>query len=45
LSSLRPPDLESRFSALCQVLVSKGIVTEAELAEALKQVDGKPSES
>jgi hypothetical protein len=38
LSSLRPPDLESRFSALCQVLVSKGIVTEAELAEALKKL-------
>jgi hypothetical protein len=38
LSSLRPPDLEARFSALCQVLVSKGIVTEAELAEALKKL-------
>jgi hypothetical protein len=38
LSSLRevsPPDLEQRFKALCQVLVTKGIVTEAELMEAL----------
>jgi hypothetical protein len=36
LSSLRePPDLELRFRALCQVLVNKGIVTEAELLEAL----------
>jgi hypothetical protein len=38
LSSLRPPDLEARFSALCQVLVSKGIVSEAELADALKKL-------
>ena len=36
LSSLRePPDLDARFKALCQVLVNKGIVTEAELLEAL----------
>ena len=39
LSTLRPPDLETRFSALCQVLVSKGIVTDAELADALKKLD------
>lgn len=46
LASLAPaPDLEARFVALCQVLIRKGVVTEAELAEALKQVDGKPSES
>lgn len=39
-------DLEVRFAALCQVLVAKGIVTEAELAEALRKLDaGKPSES
>jgi len=38
LSSLRPPDLEARLTALCQVLVSKGIVTEAELADALKKL-------
>jgi hypothetical protein len=38
LSSLRPPDLETRFDALCQVLIGKGIVTEAELAEALKKL-------
>jgi hypothetical protein len=36
LSSLREPqELEHRFRALCQVLVNKGIVTEAELLEAL----------
>lgn len=40
------PDLEARFVALCQVLISKGIVTEAELAEALRKIDpGKASES
>jgi hypothetical protein len=33
---LVPPDLETRFRALCQVLVTKGVVSEAELAEALK---------
>jgi hypothetical protein len=33
---LVPPDLETRFRALCQVLVAKGVVSEAELAEALK---------
>ena len=38
LSALIPlgPDLELRFGALCQLLVTKGIVTEAELATALK---------
>ena len=47
LASLVPaPDLEARFVALCQVLVGKGLVTEAELAEALKKLDpGKPSDS
>jgi type II secretion system (T2SS) protein E len=35
------PDLEVRFVALCQVLVKKGLVTEEELAEALKKVQGK----
>jgi hypothetical protein len=36
LSALREsPDLELRFRALCQVLVTKGIVTEVELLEAL----------
>ncbi|HEY5944460.1 MAG TPA: hypothetical protein VIV40_03175 [Kofleriaceae bacterium] len=41
-----PPTLDARFAALCQVLINKGIVTEAELAEALKKLDsGKPSES
>ena len=39
LQSLVPPgpDVEQRFTALCQLLVTKGLVTEAELAEALKK--------
>ncbi|HEY5926834.1 MAG TPA: hypothetical protein VIV11_34340 [Kofleriaceae bacterium] len=47
LSSLVPaPDLEARFNALCQVLIGKGVVTEAELAEAIKKLDSsKPSDS
>ncbi len=47
LTSLGPPpaELERRLAALITVLQQKGLVTEAELAEALKQVDGKPSES
>ena len=47
LSALLPPsaDLEVRLTALVQVLQQKGLVTEAELAEALKKLDGKPSES
>jgi hypothetical protein len=42
MAALVPPDhdLEARFRALCQLLVGKGLVTEAELAEALKR-DGK----
>ncbi len=36
------PDLEQRFAALCQVLVTKGVVSEAELAEALQKLQGKP---
>jgi hypothetical protein len=46
LSSLRPPsDHELRLIALCQVLVAKGVITEAELAEALRKLDGKPGPS
>jgi type II secretion system (T2SS) protein E len=47
LSSLGPATtLEARFGALCQVLINKGIVTEAELTDVLKKVDsGKPSDS
>ncbi len=41
LISLQAPDLEARFAALCQVLAAKGIVTEAELAEALRKADSK----
>jgi len=32
------PDLDLRFLALCQVLVKKGLVTEAELADALREL-------
>jgi hypothetical protein len=35
-----PDDLEARYSALIAVLVGKGLVTEAELAEALKKLKG-----
>jgi hypothetical protein len=39
MSMLQPPvdaeSLEAKFTALCQLLVTKGLVTEAELAEAL----------
>jgi hypothetical protein len=43
VASLRPPvpdDLESRLGALVAVLVGKGLVTEAELAEALRKLKG-----
>jgi hypothetical protein len=39
--SANDPDLEARFVALCQVLVKKGIDPETELADALKEIDGK----
>lgn len=39
------PDLEERFAALCQLLVAKGLVTEAELAEALRKLRPKSSDS
>jgi len=47
LSSLVPaPDIEARFMALCQVLISKGVISETELADALRKIDtGKPSDS
>jgi hypothetical protein len=46
VASLVPvPDLEVRFVALCQILIAKGVVTEAELADALKKLDAKPSDS
>ena len=38
LDSMKPdPGIEQRFAALCQLLISKGVVTEAELHEALKK--------
>ncbi|HSN24867.1 MAG TPA: hypothetical protein VLT45_01240 [Kofleriaceae bacterium] len=40
LSSLAPdPGIEAKFAALCQLLVKKGVVTEAELLDALKKSD------
>ncbi|MGE5186859.1 MAG: hypothetical protein ACM31C_32630 [Acidobacteriota bacterium] len=42
MEATRPaPDLEQRFAALCQVLVQKGVISEAELAEALQKLLGK----
>jgi hypothetical protein len=47
LAQLVPaPDIHAQFMALCQVLIAKGVVTEAELADALKKLDtAKPSDS
>jgi len=40
LSSMAPdPSLESKFAALCRLLIKKGVVTEAELLDALKKSD------
>jgi hypothetical protein len=40
LQAMGPDDLEARFVALVSLLLAKGLVTEAELAEALRK--GKP---
>jgi hypothetical protein len=40
LQAMGPDDLETRFVALVSLLLAKGLVTEAELAEALRK--GKP---
>src|SRR5262249_11390633 len=40
LAATAPDDLEARLAALVSVLVGKGVLTEAELAEALRK--GKP---
>ncbi len=45
LSALVEPDLEARFKALCQVLVSKGIVTTTELADALEKLESQKSKA
>jgi hypothetical protein len=38
LDSMKPdPGVEAKFAALCQLLIAKGLVTEAELVEALKK--------
>jgi hypothetical protein len=39
LSSLMESDIDAKFAALCALLVKKGVVTEAELAETLKKSD------
>ena len=39
LVSLLGPDLDARFVALCQLLVKKGVISETELAEALKKTE------
>jgi hypothetical protein len=39
LTGLVGPDLEQRFVALCQLLVKKGVLSEAELVDALKRTD------
>jgi type II secretion system (T2SS) protein E len=40
LTSMAPdPGIEQKFAALCRLLVSKGVLTEAELIEALKKSD------
>ena len=45
MAALVPPDhdhdIEAKFRALCHLLVAKGVVSESELAEALKRPDGK----
>jgi hypothetical protein len=41
-SLIPPPDLEVRFVALCQLLIAKGVVTELELTEMLKKLEGRP---
>jgi len=40
-----PSDLEDRFAALCQLLVAKGLVTEEELAEVVRKLPPKSSDS
>jgi hypothetical protein len=35
-------DLEARFAALCQLLVTKGVISESELADVLKKLTAKP---
>jgi hypothetical protein len=39
LSSLVESDIDAKFAALCALLVKKGVVSEAELAETLKKSD------
>ena len=42
LATLTAPDLELRFQGLCQLLVKKGLISEAELEEALQSIPVKP---
>jgi hypothetical protein len=41
LIALLPPDLDARVAALCSLLVKKGLISEAELAEALQSLPGR----
>jgi hypothetical protein len=41
LSSLAPPDLGTRLDALCQLLIAKGLITEAELDQLLDKLQSK----
>jgi hypothetical protein len=41
LMALIPPDHDARFAALCSLLVKKGLISEAELAEALQSLPGR----
>jgi hypothetical protein len=37
-----PSDLDARFAVLCQLLIKKGVITEAELADAMKKLEEPP---
>jgi Type II secretion system (T2SS), protein E, N-terminal domain len=42
ISLIPSPDLEARFQGLCALLVKKGLISEAELAEALQSLPVRP---
>ena len=44
LSMLQAPnDLDARFAVLCQLLIKKGLISEAELTEAMKKLEEPPT--
>ena len=45
LALLTPPDLEMRFTALCQLLLTKGLISEAELDQAIARLQTGKGES